>query len=91
MKSSIFCFTFVLAFISGTSIAQAQLTSRQVEMCRTLPKSAPKVNNPTHVWNVVWRNKVALCSTPQASTPQTVVTPAEQKPTTLPQAAPKNP
>lgn len=51
----------IVALFLGVAAPSVQ-AAPSAEMCRTLPKSEPWKNHPTHVWNVVWRNKVALCT-----------------------------
>ena len=51
----------IVALLLGVAAPSVQAAPSS-EMCRTLPKSEPWKNHPTHVWNVVWRNKVALCT-----------------------------
>lgn len=51
----------IVALLLGVAAPSVQAAPSS-EMCRSLPKSEPWKNNPTHVWNVVWRNKVALCT-----------------------------
>ncbi len=52
----------VIALLLGVAAPSSVQAAPSPEMCRTLPKSEPWKNHPTHIWNVVWRNKVALCA-----------------------------
>ena len=51
----------IVALLLGTAAPSVEAAPSS-EMCRSLPKSEPWKNHPTHVWNVVWRNKVASCT-----------------------------
>ena len=51
----------IVALLLGMGAPSVQ-AAPSAEMCRSLPKSEPWKNHPTHIWNVVWRNKVALCA-----------------------------
>lgn len=82
----------VVAVLLGLASPSVQ-AAPSAEMCRSLPKSEPWKNHPTHIWNVVWRNKVALCtlqakldqlqnakvSPAQANQPENLTTPIEQE------------
>lgn len=84
----------IVALFLGVAAPSVQ-AAPSAEMCRSLPKSEPWKNHPTHIWNVVWRNKVAVCtlqakldqlqnakiqsSSPQANQPVNLITPIAQE------------
>jgi|GEM_PF-1012523 len=48
----------VAVILAVTSIAAAAETNCEGAAARSTP---PVPNNPTHIWNVVWRNQRAMC------------------------------